>query len=327
MAAMCDSSRRARWLTALTTPRIPPRLSARFGSPSEAGRQAVLALLRDDWQSNGAADRGQAGESPEEMLRDLEARTGRNRRLVIPWLDAARPLADAAILEVGCGTGCGTVPLTEQGAKVTGVDLRDDSLRVTRARLEAQGLSARLIRLNADELAAGLAGESFDVVLFWASLEHMTPAERLVALRGAWDLLPAGGLLGVIDTPNRLWDYDAHASQLPFFHWLPPRIALPYAARSSRPSCRALAAADEDALYRYGRSVSFHEFDLAVAPAETLDVVSGLDEFLRRHNFPRRLRWWCPGRDRRHARRLRRRCRRVHQAFFEESLQLLIRKP
>ncbi len=261
------------------------------------------------------------------MLRNLEERTDRNRQLVIPWLDAARPLKGLSILEIGCGTGCGTIPLAEQGAKVMGVDLREDSLQVTYARLEAQNLSAELLRLNADELASFLGRKPFDMVLFWASLEHMTVKERLTALRDGWDLLHSGGLLGVIDTPNRLWDFDAHASQLPFFHWLPMDIALPFAIESSRPSCRTIAERnDEIVLCRYGGAMSFHEFSLAIAPAETLDVVSGLDEFLRRGNFPRRIRRRL-SRDYRYSKLLHQRCPNLHRAFFEESLQLLIRKP
>lgn len=326
MSVFRNSSFRRRLAERLATPRIPAHLRRRFGSPSQAGRRAVLSLLRDEWHSDGAIDRPGARETPEDRCRDLEERTDRNRRLVIPWLDAACRLEGASILEVGCGTGCGTVPLAEQGARVVGVDLRDDSLRVARARLEAQGLSARLVRLNAEDLSS-LAGESFDMVLFWASLEHMTIPERLAALRGAWNLLPSGGFLGAIDTPNRLWDFDAHASQLPFFHWLPPELALPWAGKNSpRPSCRLCAAEKIDALYRYGSSVSFHEFALALGPIERLPVVSGLNDFLRRRNLARRLRWRF-SRDRKYARLLRRRSPRLPEAFFEESLQLLIRKP
>ncbi|MBN1556490.1 MAG: class I SAM-dependent methyltransferase [Phycisphaerae bacterium] len=312
--------------TALSTPWISSRLRRRFGAPEEQGRQGILTLLRDEWRSPGAIDREGEDEQPEGMLRDLEERTERNRRLVIPWLDAARRLAGAKILEVGCGTGCGVIPLAEQGAEVTGVDLRDDSLRVAEARLAAQHLSARLMNVDAQTLSTHFAGESFDMILFWASLEHMTPAERIASLREAWDLLSSGGLLGVIDTPNRLWDFDAHASRLAFYHWLPSQIALPFAARSSRPSCRALADGDEESLCRYGRSVSFHEFALAIAPAESLQVVSGLDEFLRRRNLPRLFRRLLSS-DRRYSGLIRRRCPQIHRAFFEESLQLLLRKP
>lgn len=327
MGDMTQPSIRWGLVRALSTPRISRRLRRRFGAPNEAGRREILRQLRDGWEADGSVDTAGGKETPEDMLRNLEERTDRNRRLVIPWLDSAQPLDGLTILEVGCGTGCGTIPLAEQGAKVLGVDLRDDSLRVARARLEAQNLSAELLRLNADELASFLGGKSFDMVLFWASLEHMTILERLTALQNGWTLLHHGGLLGLIDTPNRLWDYDAHASQQPFFHWLPEDIALPFANKSPRPSCQALSGANEKtALYRYGDSMSFHEISLAIAPAESLKVVSGLDKFLRRRNLPRWLRW-IVGRDRRYCNLIRRRCPNLHRAFFEESLQLLIRKP
>lgn len=327
MSSAARASFGSRLVKAVSTPRVPLRLRRRFGAPSEAGRQAIQALLRDVWRADGAIDVGVEKESPDDMLRNLEERTDRNRRLVIPWLDAARPLDGLTVLEIGCGTGCGTIPLAEQGAKVMGVDLRDDSLQVARARLEAQNLSAELLCLNADEIASFLGRKPFDMVLFWASLEHMTVKERLAALRDGWDLLHGGGLLGLIDTPNRLWDFDAHGSLLPFFHWLPMDVALPFAVESPRPSCRTIAERnDEIVLCRYGGSMSFHEFSLAITPAESLDVASGLDEFLRRRNFARRIRWLV-SRDRRYRNLLRRRCPQIHRAFFEENLQLLIRKP
>jgi 2-polyprenyl-3-methyl-5-hydroxy-6-metoxy-1,4-benzoquinol methylase len=327
MSTSTLSSRRAGFIRSISTPWISRRIRRRFGASSEEGRREITTLLRDVWQADGAIDAGVEKEDPEQMLRNLEERTDRNRRLVIPWLDAAQRLDGLRVLEIGCGTGCGTIPLAEQGAQVTALDVRDDSLQVTRARLKARNLSAELLRLNAEELTSRLADKTFDMVLFWASLEHMTIPERLTALRDGWSLLRPDGLLGLIDTPNRLWDFDAHASQLPFFHWLPLEIALPYAAQSPRPSCRALAEGnDETALCRYGGSMSFHELTLAVGSAETLDVVSGLDDYLRRRNLPRLLRWSL-GRDRRYQKMLRRRRPKIHRAFFEENLQLLIRKP
>jgi 2-polyprenyl-3-methyl-5-hydroxy-6-metoxy-1,4-benzoquinol methylase len=47
------------------------------------------------------------------------------RSFVIPLLNSLLPLKDAAILEIGCGTGASTTSLAEQGAQVTGVDESD----------------------------------------------------------------------------------------------------------------------------------------------------------------------------------------------------------
>src|SRR6266850_7471643 len=53
----------------------------------------------------------------------LFRRLDTDRNLIIPWLDEARPLRNASILEIGCGTGCSTVALAEQGAQVTAIDV------------------------------------------------------------------------------------------------------------------------------------------------------------------------------------------------------------
>ena len=62
--------------------------------------------------------------------KDLDAhqfhRLSRNRRVIVPWLEHARPLAGARILEIGCGMGASTVALAEQGAEVIGVDIDED---------------------------------------------------------------------------------------------------------------------------------------------------------------------------------------------------------
>ena len=80
----------------------------------------------------------------------------------------------------------------------------------------------------------------FDVIIFFASLEHMTISERLLSLKGTWDMLTDEGLLVIVETPNRLWYVDSHTSFLPFFHWLPNELAFAYSKFSSRDGFRDL---------------------------------------------------------------------------------------
>jgi len=97
------------------------------------------------------------------------------------------------------------------------------------------------------------------MVIFFASLEHMTHSERQRSLRAAWQLLADGGILCVIEAPNRLWLFDDHTADLPFFHWLPDEIALEYLKQTPRYQAAAFDTTSEGAkleLSRRGRGVS-----------------------------------------------------------------------
>ena len=50
--------------------------------------------------------------------------------------------------------------------------------------------------------------QSFDVVIYYAALEHMTIEERIESLQQAFSLLSKNGYLIIIEAPNRLWIED-----------------------------------------------------------------------------------------------------------------------
>jgi 2-polyprenyl-3-methyl-5-hydroxy-6-metoxy-1,4-benzoquinol methylase len=262
-----------------------------------------------------------ANDVQEHLYRRLES----DRRTIVPWIDAATPLRAARVLEIGCGTGSSTVALAEQGARVTGVDIDEGALAVARDRFEACGLDGDLRLLNADELKNTFGTDAFDVIVFFACLEHMTIGERLVSLRDVWAMLPAGGLLVVVETPNRLWYFDDHTALLPFFHWLPDELAFQYSQFSPREEFRNLYHHydAESALHflRRGRGVSFHEFDLAIGPARDLKVISSLSTFQGLRYTARR-----SAMERRYKNFLRRICPSVHQGFCDNTLYLIIEK-
>lgn len=277
-------------------------------------------------------------EGREDLGHHLEGRLAQDRATVAPWLDGLRPLLGSRILEIGCGTGSSTVALAEQGAEVVGVDLNPAALAVARLRCEVAGLEAELVERNATDLADLLADRPFDLVIFFASLEHMTVPERLLALRGAWDGLAPGAHLAVTDTPNRLWWYDEHTSWAPFFQWLPDELAVRYASRSPRAGFREQfdpgpapdrAAAKDDAilrLARWGRGVSYHDFEVALdTPADQLAVVSALGRFLG-HGRPPRAWLRRLGADGRFEALLATQVPGVDPAFLAPSLDLVLRR-
>jgi 2-polyprenyl-3-methyl-5-hydroxy-6-metoxy-1,4-benzoquinol methylase len=163
----------------------------------------------------------------------LEKRLEGDRLRVVPWLDSARRLGNSRILEIGCGTGS-SVAIAEQGATVAGIDIDEGALAVARDRCGVYGLKAEFQMMNAVDVFRVFQDCKFDFIMFFASLEHMTIRERLAALERAWKTLDAGGLLVIVETPNRLWYFDGHTSLLPFFHWLPDELAFNYSHFSQR---------------------------------------------------------------------------------------------
>lgn len=204
-----------------------------------------------------------------------------NRISAIPWLNKTIQLKGANILEIGCGTGSALIAFAEQGANVTGVDLDEGALKVARDRCEIYNMPAKIISGNATEVYDELQNQKFDLIIFYACMEHMVYTERVESLRKYYDLLPKGGFLSITKTPNRLWYFDSHTSWLPFFHWLPDNVAYDYSKFSSRKNFKEIyhEYSDEKFLHflRRGRGFSFHELEIALnIPAKEIQVESYL---------------------------------------------------
>jgi ubiquinone/menaquinone biosynthesis C-methylase UbiE len=246
---------------------------------------------------------GKADLNDPEVMNDIEnhvsVRLMDDRYAAVPWLDALMPLTGARILEIGCGTGSSTVALAEQGSHVMGVDINERSIQVARQRLSFfEGLNVIFEIANALELEEKFHESSFDFVIFFAALEHMTIDERLKALSAAWRLTKPDGLLCVVETPNRLWWYDGHTSHLPFFNWLPEEIALRYMVNSKRVFAGEYRSAQPGdpawtiRLWREGLGASYHEFELALGrPVAEIDIVDSMDLWLMRCNPLYRMRY------------------------------------
>lgn len=261
-----------------------------------------------------------------DLANHLSNRLQTARSQIVPWLESVIHLRGARVLEIGCGTGSGIVALAERGAQVIGVDLDEGSLQVGRKRCALHGVVAELHAINATSIAKLFGDTVFDLIIFYASLEHMTLDERLRAIADTWAMLRPGKLWCVIETPNRLWHTDTHTAFLPFYHWLPDELAFKYARFSQRTNFRECydESTDERRLhfYRRGRGVSFHELHVALGAADAFEVVSYKNDFLER------LGWL--GKDARSDRYmafLRELAPEVHAAFLQEYLDVILRKP
>ena len=104
------------------------------------------------------------------------------------------PLEGKTALDVGCGAGLLTEPLSRLGAKVTGVDASPEVIAVAREHAATTGL--HIDYRVAD--VAGLEGE-FDLITAMEVIEHV--AEPAVFVNALAKRLAPGGLL-IMSTPN-----------------------------------------------------------------------------------------------------------------------------
>jgi SAM-dependent methyltransferase len=165
----------------------------------------------------------------------------------LSWLRrASSHLPRARLLDIGAGSGVGTIALAQRfdGAEVTAVDQDVRMLERIRGKALDLGLAPRVRTVQAD-LAAGLPpGEPVDVCWASMSLHHLADPDRLLA--EVFAATRPGGLLAVAEfaEPLRFLPDDlgvgrpglenrllaalrtAHAHELPELgaDW-PPRIA------------------------------------------------------------------------------------------------------
>jgi 2-polyprenyl-3-methyl-5-hydroxy-6-metoxy-1,4-benzoquinol methylase len=265
--------------------------------------------------------------------KELEERTigrvNRDRKTYIPWINSFLPLRGCRILELGTGTGSSTVALAEQGVTVIGVDILEQAIRVAKDKCRIFGVSAEFVLTNAVDYMTN-SDECFDAIIFFAVLEHMFPDERLKALARAWNIIRPRGYLIIIEAPNRLWYFDSHTAKLPFFNWLPEKLALQYIQFSPRVEFVELLTPPSEAnllaLQRWGLGVSFHEFDLSLGKDIRNLAHHSLGEFLRRRSPLRYLGWHLSG-DAKYARFLKRAAPDVPGGWFEPYLNLAIQHP
>lgn len=88
------------------------------------------------------------------------------------FIDSHSPVADRALVDVGCGGGILAEAMAQRGARVTGIDMGEAPLAVARLHQLESGLDIDYRQATAEELAAEQPG-AFDVVCCLEMLEHV----------------------------------------------------------------------------------------------------------------------------------------------------------
>jgi 2-polyprenyl-6-hydroxyphenyl methylase/3-demethylubiquinone-9 3-methyltransferase len=112
---------------------------------------------------------------------------------------ARAPFQGLRLLDIGCGGGLLSEPMSRLGFTVTGVDASERNVATARAHAETTGLSIDYRASTAEALLA--AGEpAFDVILNMEVIEHV--ADPAAFLQTCARLLAPGGLM-IVATLNR----------------------------------------------------------------------------------------------------------------------------
>ena len=111
---------------------------------------------------------------------------------------ARRPFEGLRLLDIGCGGGLLSEPMTRLGFAVVGVDASERNIGTAGAHAAEQGLSIDYRCSTAEALLA--AGETFDVILNMEVIEHVADPGQF--LRDCGRMLTPGGMM-IVATLNR----------------------------------------------------------------------------------------------------------------------------
>jgi 2-polyprenyl-6-hydroxyphenyl methylase / 3-demethylubiquinone-9 3-methyltransferase len=107
-------------------------------------------------------------------------------------------LAGLTVLDIGCGGGLVSEPLTRLGATVTGIDPAPENIEAAKAHAGGARLKVDYRATTAEEIAA--EGASFDVLLLLEVIEHVPDVPAFLKLVAS--LVKPGGVM-VLSTLNR----------------------------------------------------------------------------------------------------------------------------
>jgi ubiquinone/menaquinone biosynthesis C-methylase UbiE len=128
----------------------------------------------------------------------------RRRRELEPFIDRFADFGSTRgqeVLEVGTGLGTDFVRFARAGARVTGIDLTEHSVRLVRRRLELEGLEGDVRVADAEHLP--FSDRSFDVVYSWGVLHHTPDPTR--AISEVLRVVKSGGRVCAMLYARRSW--------------------------------------------------------------------------------------------------------------------------
>jgi ubiquinone/menaquinone biosynthesis C-methylase UbiE len=104
------------------------------------------------------------------------------------------------VIDLGCGTGALTLRAAQKGARVKGIDVNPQMLKIAREKATLAGLAQNLEleEMGVAELS-GEQSESYDVAMSGLCFSELTEDEVIYTLKQVKRILKPGGLLLVAD--------------------------------------------------------------------------------------------------------------------------------
>ena len=129
-----------------------------------------------------------------------------------------RPLDGLRVLDIGCGGGLLSEPVSRMGANVLGADASEKNIRIAQTHAEQSGAVVDYRAVTAEALAAD--GEKFDIVLNMEVVEHVSDVPYFIETCAS--MVKPGGLMFVA-TINRTFKAAALAivAAENILRWLP----------------------------------------------------------------------------------------------------------
>ncbi len=177
----------------MTTDRISGATEAETNlDPDEVARFERMA--KEWWDANGKfRPLHQIGPARLQFTRDQLV-----RHFDPPKTTPLKPLNGLKILDIGCGGGLISEPLTRMGATVTGIDPGALNIAIARSHAESQGLEIDFRATTVEAFAE--TGALFDAVVCLEVVEHVPDVNAFIAACAS--LVHPGGAI-VLSTINR----------------------------------------------------------------------------------------------------------------------------
>jgi 2-polyprenyl-6-hydroxyphenyl methylase/3-demethylubiquinone-9 3-methyltransferase len=100
--------------------------------------------------------------------------------LRLDYIEQRAPLAQARVLDVGCGGGLLAEGMAMRGARVVGIDRAAENIAAAREHAAHRALAIDYQCIDVERIAENLSG-TFDIVTCLEMLEHVPEPQRIVA--------------------------------------------------------------------------------------------------------------------------------------------------
>ena len=116
--------------------------------------------------------------------------------------DHKLPLRNLKILDIGCGGGLISEPMTRLGADVTAIDASDKNIKIAKLHSKKNNLKINYLNTEPENLKLK---NNFDIILNLEVVEHVEDLD--LYLRSCFDLLKPGGIMFTATINRTLTSY------------------------------------------------------------------------------------------------------------------------